>query len=267
MGEVGTTNISFSGLRTAWGNASYSGGSDPGATDISLSEFYGATFTDGNNAPASGEISISDFSGKTFADFKYNWRYYAYGSTMGTMRVYWFNGTTLYLLREPVIGQQHAGTGLTWNSYTENLTNYAGETGYIVYAYQTGSNFYNDPQIDDMYVTKNSATLASIGPSETGWKRWAEGTSTADKIEYTTSLSIPDITSSKWVTLLTSSSTTYGWQVDSGGTPSGSTGNTVDATGSASGTYIYFEGSNPNFSSSGASRYYWLRTANPITLS
>ena len=66
MAEVGTGDISFSGLRTAWGNASYAGGSDPGATDISLSEFYGATFTDGNSAPASGEISISDFSGKTF---------------------------------------------------------------------------------------------------------------------------------------------------------------------------------------------------------
>lgn len=66
MAGVGTTDISFSGLRTAWGNASYAGGSDPGATNISLSEFYGATFTDGTSAPASGEISISDFSGKTF---------------------------------------------------------------------------------------------------------------------------------------------------------------------------------------------------------
>lgn len=66
MAGVGTEDISFSSLRTAWGNASYTGGSDPGATNISLSEFYGATFTDGTSAPASGEISISDFSGKTF---------------------------------------------------------------------------------------------------------------------------------------------------------------------------------------------------------
>ena len=66
MAGVGTGDISFSSLRTAWGNASYAGGSDPGATNISLSEFYGATFTDGTSAPTSGEISISDFSGKTF---------------------------------------------------------------------------------------------------------------------------------------------------------------------------------------------------------
>ena len=67
MAGVGSTNISFSGLRTAWGNASYAGGSDPGATNISLSEFRGATFTNGTTAPSSGEISINDdFKGKTF---------------------------------------------------------------------------------------------------------------------------------------------------------------------------------------------------------
>lgn len=66
MAGVGTGDISFSGLRTAWGDASYAGGSDPGATNISLSEFYGATFTDGTSAPSSGEISIGDFTGKTF---------------------------------------------------------------------------------------------------------------------------------------------------------------------------------------------------------
>lgn len=66
MAGVGTGDISFSGLRTAWGNASYAGGSDPGATNISFSEFYGATFTDGTSAPSSGEISIGDFTGKTF---------------------------------------------------------------------------------------------------------------------------------------------------------------------------------------------------------
>ena len=39
MAAVGSSNISFSGLRTAWGSASYAGGSDPGATNISISEF------------------------------------------------------------------------------------------------------------------------------------------------------------------------------------------------------------------------------------
>ena len=45
--EVGSSNISFSGLRESWGAASYVGGSDPGSgsnSNISLSEFRGATF-------------------------------------------------------------------------------------------------------------------------------------------------------------------------------------------------------------------------------
>ncbi len=68
MSSVGSSNISFSGLRTAWGNARYVGGSDPGASNISLSEFRGATFTSGSGdtIPASGSISISDFASKTF---------------------------------------------------------------------------------------------------------------------------------------------------------------------------------------------------------
>ena len=65
MGNINSTNISFSDLKDAWENAEYYGGSNPG-TDISLSEFRGAIFTDGTSIPSSGEISISDFKGKTF---------------------------------------------------------------------------------------------------------------------------------------------------------------------------------------------------------
>ena len=70
MGDasVGSTDISFSGLRSAWGNTSYSGGSDPGSSNIQLSEFRNATFTDSSSVPGYGEISINDdFKGKTFA--------------------------------------------------------------------------------------------------------------------------------------------------------------------------------------------------------
>jgi hypothetical protein len=65
---VGTSNISFSGLQTSWSNASFAGGSDPGTTNISLSEFAGATFTNSSSVPTGGAtISISShFSGLTF---------------------------------------------------------------------------------------------------------------------------------------------------------------------------------------------------------
>jgi hypothetical protein len=67
---VGTSSISFSGLRTAWGNASYAGGSDPGSSTISISEFHGATFTSGSPIDANGagdSVSIdTHFKGRTF---------------------------------------------------------------------------------------------------------------------------------------------------------------------------------------------------------
>lgn len=67
MAGVGSSSISFSGLRTAWGNSSYLGGSDPGSSNISISEFRNAEFTDGTSVPSSGQISIdSNFKDKTF---------------------------------------------------------------------------------------------------------------------------------------------------------------------------------------------------------
>jgi hypothetical protein len=67
MAGVGPSSISFSGMRTAWGVAGYLGGSDPGSTNISLSEFRGSQFTDGTSVPSSGSISIdTDFKDKTF---------------------------------------------------------------------------------------------------------------------------------------------------------------------------------------------------------
>ena len=55
--DIPTSSISFSGMRTAWGTTSYNGGSDPGSTNISLSEFRGAQFTDNTSVPSSGSIS------------------------------------------------------------------------------------------------------------------------------------------------------------------------------------------------------------------
>ena len=70
--DVGTSNISFSGLRASWGAAGYVGGTDPGSgsdSNISLSEFRGATFTTGPSVPdgSDEEISINDdFKERTF---------------------------------------------------------------------------------------------------------------------------------------------------------------------------------------------------------
>tara|TARA_B100001094_G_scaffold100420_1_gene96553 strand:+ start:1005 stop:1265 length:261 start_codon:yes stop_codon:yes gene_type:complete len=66
---VGTASISFSDMATAWGAAGYNGGSNPApdGTNISLSEFRGAQFTNSTSIPSIGSISIdTNFKGKTF---------------------------------------------------------------------------------------------------------------------------------------------------------------------------------------------------------
>ena len=267
MGDasIGSSSISFSGLKSSYvagggtdatGNTSLKDGNTN--TEISLSFFRNAGLTDGSSIPNSGEISINDdFKNKTFGtseSFTYSWKYYAYGANIGTTYLYWYSGSTLNLLRS-ISGQQHSGSGKAWNSYTEDLSSYSGQTGYIVYAYKTGSFWRNDPQFDEMSIDING-TPTDLSPDITPGL-WRRNTS------YTTSLSYP---SSNWDTndIPTSTSTGNRWNLDSGGTPSSLTGTTKDASGSTTGKYLYFEGSYPNYSSS--NRYYWFRSKNQFTL-
>ena len=275
MGDsiVPNTNISFSVLRDKWASASpsFPGGSDPGNQDnVSLSEFRGATFTDGTTVPGtpgSGvEISINDdFKGKTFGSSssspEFEWYYYAYGSNTGTIYIYWYDNSmgTLALLRS-ITGQQHTGSTQSWDQYTEDLSSYAGQTGRIVIAYKTGSSFRQDIQLDNMYLNETTEVGGTINldpgyfMGRNNWQRL---------VGYTSSLSYPS--SGTWTSISIGTSSSNIWNYDAGGTPSSSTGGTRDADGSASGYYLYFEGSSPNFSTS--NRYYWIRTVTDYTLS
>jgi hypothetical protein len=65
------TSISLSQLRTSWGAGAdiYSGGSDPGSTNLSISEFDNANFSDGTSIDADGSPAVTigtHFCGKTF---------------------------------------------------------------------------------------------------------------------------------------------------------------------------------------------------------
>lgn len=70
MASVGSSNITFSGLRTAYNT----GGEDDATGDanlqsgsIKLADFRGAGFTDDSSVPTTGSISVNDnFAGKTF---------------------------------------------------------------------------------------------------------------------------------------------------------------------------------------------------------
>ena len=204
-----------------------------------------------SGTPFNYSVSYSSGTVPSNETFTYNWKYYAYGSSIGTTYVYWYSGSTLNLLRS-ISGQQHTGFTQTWLSYTEDLSSYSGQTGYIVYAYKTGTSFYQDIQFDEMSIDILGSTT-DLAPDS---GLWARNTS------YTTSLSYPSFNWSN--TIYTSTSTTYIWNLDAGGTPSSSTGGTRDASGSSTGKYLYFEGSYPNYSSS--NRYYWFRTKNTFTL-
>ena len=234
-----------------------------GGTPTSITEwaFYIGDTTSGTTNTFEYDINATEPIGNTFSysvtystkpqEINYHWKYYAYGSSIGTTYVYWYSSGTLNLLRS-ISGQQHTGFTQTWKSYTEDLSSYSGQSGYIVYAYKTGTSFYQDIQFDEMSIDILGSTT-TLAPDS---GLWARNTS------YTTSLSYPSLNWSN--TIYTSTSTTYIWNLDAGGTPSSSTGGTRDASGSSTGKYLYFEGSYPNYSSS--NRYYWFRSKNTFTL-
>mgnify|MGYP001256974108 CR=1 FL=1 len=263
--SVGSSNISFLGLRNNWNSVGTPGGSDPGTTNISLAEFRGATFTDGTTVPGlpgSGEeISINDdFKGKTFgtsASPEFEWYYYAYGSNTGTIYIYWLDSGGALVELRTISGQQHTGQTQSWDEYTEDLSSYSGQTGRIVIAYKTGSNFRQDIQLDNMELKETTEVggTVNLDPGtflgRSNWQRYINNNG------YTTSLSYSS-NDSNWSSISISTASNNRWNYDKGGTPSGSTGGTRDVAGSTSGYYLYFEGSHPNYSSS--NRYYWLRT-------
>tara|TARA_R100000406_G_scaffold384_2_gene467 strand:- start:378 stop:1418 length:1041 start_codon:yes stop_codon:yes gene_type:complete len=212
--------------------------------------------TSGEILGETGNLTIGDAAAPTGAP-EFNWRYYAYGANIGTTYIYWRqNNGTATMLRQ-VIGQKHTGFTQTWNSYTEDLSSYSGQTGRIYIAYKTGNYWRNDPQFDNMELVDTSSGTISHDPgTSTGRSRWEKYSS------YTTFLNPPPTTSFSSVT--TGTSTSNKWNYDTNGTPSSSTGGTRDADGSSSGYYLYFEGSSPNYTTS--TRYYWVRMSQDYTL-
>ena len=213
--------------------------------------------TSGDILGESENLTISDAAAPSGAP-EFNWRYYAYGSSIANGRtvVVWrqTNGTVNTL--RTVIGQQHTGFTQTWNTYSEDLSSYSGTTGRIYIGYETGDNFYNDPQYDNMELVDTTIGTISHDPgTSTGRGRW-------EKYSSSTTTATPPTTSYSSIPIGTSTSNI--WNYDSGGTPSSSTGGTRDANGSSSGYYLYFEGSSPNYSNN--TRYYWVRMSSDYTL-
>ena len=212
--------------------------------------------TSGEILGESVNLTIGDAAAPSGAPF-FNWRYYAYGSSINRTYVIWRQTNGTYNTLRTVIGQQHTGTTQTWNTYSEDLSAYSGTTGRIYIAYRTGSYWRNDPQFDNMELVDTTAGTISHDPgTSTGRGRWRRLNS------YTTSLAPPS--ASTYYSVPIGTSTSNKWNYDRQGTPSSSTGGTRDADGSSTGYYLYFEGSSPNYTSS--TRYYWVRMSQDYTL-
>jgi len=212
--------------------------------------------TSGDILSESENLTISDAAPSGAPEF--NWKYYAYGSTIGTTYVYWRQTNGTVTLLRSISGQQHSNTTSTWNTYSEDLGSYSGTTGRIYIGYKAGTNFYNDPQFDNMELVDTTSGTISLDPgTSTGRGRWEKYNT------YTTSLSPP--ATSTFYSIPIGTITSDLWNYDSGGTPSGATGAVYDADGFNSGYYLYFEGSSPNYTT-GANRYYWVRMTSDYTL-
>ena len=155
-----------------------------------------------------------------------------------------------------------AQNSATWTQRTADISAYIGQNVRLVVLYQSGSSFTGDVQLDDFNIGGNT-----FDP-ETGTHSFqvqsVEDNSQLSNVNYIQS----DYDSVTWSSLTTDGSThatgKYGkFFRDSGGTPSGSTGNTSGNTGS----FYYFA----ETSSTGSNNDIWIRspevTVNNGTLS
>ena len=228
-------------------------------------EMFAFEFDDNTNNSFSVSNTSTVFSNKFEENssgglMSFNFRYHAYGVNTNETTVYWYNETTSTLNTLTTIsGQQHTSNADEWDLYELDLSSYAGETGRIVVRYSTGSDFNQDPALDEMELVGTTTGTINLDPSNTqpngGWEQQGGNSSTYPTTGYgalTTNAEDP---------------TDY-WQYDINGTPSNDSGPDQDynnnGTSTPSGYYIYFEGSSPN-NTTGI--YGWLRTSSTYTLS
>ena len=167
--SVGTSNITFLGLRNNWNEVSFSGGSDPGTTNISLSEFRNATFTDGTTVPSTGEISIKDdFRGKTF------------GSSSTNIT------SSFYEISRRFIADSTSSDYTGAYDVEQVQFSFSGSTGriYIGVKVTASTTFYNDIAIAAVQLLNSSGSVKntwnfynSSGGSGSGWKTYTSQTS------------------------------------------------------------------------------------------
>ena len=205
---------------------------------------------------------------------EFNWKYYAVGGNIRQTKVYWRNSNGTMNTLRTITGATHTGQTGNWISYTENLSAYSGETGRIIFSYNIGSYWQQDPQFDDMELVGTTNGTLDLDPATiVAWMQsnaiiggnipiphWIKG-------DTHSTATFPGFSGGgvNFAYVPIGDSTANKWNYDSGGTPSSGTGSIYDAAGSSSGYYLYFEGSNPNYSTSTV-RHHWCAMDSDVTL-
>lgn len=181
-----------------------------------MSEFYNAA----SGVPASGQLKIGNFYGKAAG---------AAGPTL----------SGVLLTRS---GQYSSNS---WeNDISINLSPYVGSTGRLVFYYESITSFRGDIQLDNISLngTTYAFTSTNDGFETTTVDTNSAGLETTAHYESLSFTAVPTGTSGNR------------WNRDSNGTPSSTTGLSIDASGSTAGFYLYAETSVTHPAS------FWLRS-------
>lgn len=209
------------------------------------------------------EYRSSSYFATRVQDPDITFKYYRYGSVMGTTRFYWHDisaGTINELSvsssngnsYQPMTTQHHTNTGQTWLTGTINLSTYE-TTGYgrLVVRHQTSgassSTYIGDFQMDHIEIHSATGQTINLDPdlfrqdnSDQFWQRSNNNTTWSAGMT--------------WTDLVNQENATSLWCYDTGGTGSSNTGDNVNSDGSSIEYYIYTE------VSGAASRYCYLQT-------
>lgn len=157
-----------------------------------------------------------------------------------------WNGPSALTLLRTITGQSSV-----WSYFSQNMTDYVGSTGRLVFWYETGTSYTGDIQLDRITINGSTQHFSSGNGSYQ--------TTAGD--QHTSSATTAHYEARSFSDVFTTTATGFKWNRDSGGTPSGSTALTTDASGSSSGYYLYAE-----TSGSGWPISMWLRSPQ-VTLS
>ena len=228
MAGIGTTNISFSGLKSAYVAGGGTGADQNGklrdnktTTPIGLSYFRNASLTDGTNiSSGSSTISInSHLKGKTFGSSNITnhiqVKYHRYGSTFndswtpsgkstiedGTFTLYFWKTSDNSLTQlGRITNQQHTSSSSSYNTVTYDVSQPDGTAGYLLFILY-GWNFFRADmaigsviqQYDDNSTKQTLYSPSSNSTTAKNSQTWTKTNRQTENVSSYSSTSVTDI--------------------------------------------------------------------------